>query len=311
MSPRLLLLQVWGQGLLCSGFTVHGSLGGCPGPGALAGFVPVKDGAVPKCCPRLPDFSAPPPPGGALWLRSVLAFLRGWGCLRCRLFSAPRGLCQQRGRWVLRSRQSPWPSAHHWLIQHRAHLLQWGVDPGACLIYAESQKVRDLRALGRVYLDSVWFVCRQPLVRSTRSHACWTELLPLGALPTPLSGALYVCLRHPFRIRVASGQAGPWETPVQGPAHQPHLTPTEQNLQSRSFTLGTVCQAVFTLFLYISLPFGCKGFQEKQPSEASMMIRLLALGSFCDNADCVCLSLSLSHTHTHTHTHTHILYSEM
>lgn len=43
MSQRFLLLQVRGQGLLCSGFTVHSSLGGCPEPGALAGFVPVKD----------------------------------------------------------------------------------------------------------------------------------------------------------------------------------------------------------------------------------------------------------------------------
>ena len=122
---------------------------------------------------------------------------------------------------------------------------------------------------------------------------------PSEPCPPLLPGALYVCLRHPFRIRVASGQAGPWATPVQGPARQPRLTPTEQNLQSRSFTLGTVRQAVFTLFLYISLPFGCEGFQEKQPSEASVMIRLLALGSFCDNADSLSLSLSLSHTHTY------------
>ena len=148
-----------GQGLLCSGFTVHGSPGGCPGPGALAGLVPVKAGAVPKRCPRLPDFSAPAPRGGPLTrVRSVLAFLGGRGCLRCRLFSAPRGLCSSvaaessgavrvLGRQLTTTDPAPGPL-----------LLQWGVDPGACLIYSESQKVRDLRALGRAYLDSVWFV---------------------------------------------------------------------------------------------------------------------------------------------------------
>lgn len=176
-----------GQGLLCSGFTVHGSPGGCPGPGALAGLVPVKAGAVRKRCPRLPDFSAPAPRGGPLTrVRSVLAFLGGRGCLRCRLFSAPRGLCSSvaaessgavrvLGRRLTTTDPAPGPL-----------LLQWGVDPGACLIYSESQKVRDLRALGRAYLDSVWFV----LSAAPRQEHTLTCLLDGTVAPRSLA--------HPF-----------------------------------------------------------------------------------------------------------------
>lgn len=148
-----------------SASTVHGSLGGCPEPGAR--WDRAREG---RSGERAPTLSLPyrsaahvcltsAPPGGPLTLvRPVLAFLRGRGCLRCRLFSAPRGPCSNvaaessgavrvLGRRLTMTDPAPSPL-----------LLQWGVAPGACLISAESQKVRDLRALGRVYLDYVWFV---------------------------------------------------------------------------------------------------------------------------------------------------------
>ena len=101
-------------------FTLHGFLGGCPEPGVLAGFVPVKDGVyrestcsvttVQKSCPRLTDLSALPW-GPCYSVSSVLVFIRGRGVQGVTSSPCPPGSLQQ--PWLLSlSEQSPCPSSH-------------------------------------------------------------------------------------------------------------------------------------------------------------------------------------------------------
>lgn len=152
--------------------------------------------------------------------------------------------------------------------------------------------------------EFIWTVyrllfCPQPLLWSTVTF--WLgELFSLGAFPMP-------SVWHPLRRASSSlpHQTGFWtgwarEDSCTGtcsptPPHA-HLTkPAEPQFCFGDSTSGSP----LLFFLHINLPFACKDFQEKQPSEALMMITLLAFGSFCENTDCM------------THTHTHTLYSEM
>ena len=214
----------------------------------------------------------PPPPGGVLAAAVAVSLLEQWESLS--VFS-PR------------------------LIQHRARWCCSGVgSPGACVIYAESQKVKDLSSQASLF--GLFIVCcsvHSPLSR-VHSHSWWRELFPLGAFPMP-------SIWHLLRPSSPSlpHQSGFWtgwalEDTCTGtcsptPPHS-HLT---KPAKPQFYFWDSMSGSLLLCFLHINLPCDCKDF--KQPSEALMMIRLLALGSFCDNIDCM------------KHAHTHILYSEM
>ena len=238
------------------------------------------------------------PWGPCYSVSSVLVFTRGRGV--CYLSSLPPpppgGLCSSCGcesfgavRVLVRllAATDPAPSPL---------MLQCGRVPGGlCNLCGESESQRS-----QLSGEFIWTVCcsvHSPLSR-VHSHSWWRELFPLGAFPMP-------SIWHLLRPSSPSlpHQSGFWtgwalEDTCTGtcsptPPHS-HLTkPAKPQFYFWDSTSGSL----LLFFLHINLPFDCKDF--KQPGEALMMIRLLALGSFCDNIDCM------------KHTHTHILYSEM